>query len=86
MSANRNQPMTFNSLFVIMYILYNSDERARAIIMDQTKAYHPIPTHFRVFESIHEILPEFTKNTELPFVLSDGFTVVSLGLHKNKGK
>ena len=64
-----------------MFILYNSDEKARTIIMNQAKTYLPLPTHFRSFNSIQEIFPEFKMNKELKYVLNDGFTVVSIGLH-----
>ena len=69
-----------------MFILYNSDEKARTIIMNQAKTYLPIPTHFRSFISIQEVLPHFEPNKSLPYILNHGFTIVSIGFHhENRG-
>ena len=51
--------------------------------MNQAKSYLPLPIYFRNFKSIQEVSTSFTMNKQIQYILTDGFTIVSFGLHRN---
>ena len=46
---------TFNSNFILTYLLSNSESRLRITLMNLLKTNYPIPMYFKQFKSIYSI-------------------------------
>ena len=55
MPFEEDKPITMNESFVFMYILYNSDEKLRIILMKLVGKLLPLPLYFRNFDNILKV-------------------------------
>lgn len=70
MPMEEDKSITMNESFVAMYLLYNSDEKLRIILMKLIEKLQPLPMYFKNFQHILSVNDtKITKNKQLIWVL-----------------
>ena len=64
------------------YILKNAESRLRIELMNLLKDNMTLPLYFKEYENISKVSEtKFIPNDELLWILKEGLTVTSIGLH-----
>ena len=84
MPTEKNSPIKMNAEFILMYILNNSDRQLRIEVMNLVKNIMPLPIYFRQFSDIMNVFDAPKLNDDLIWIMKNGITISSVGLHTEK--
>ena len=81
MPYEENKSIKMNESFVFMYLLQNSDEKLKIQLMNLVKNMMPLPIYINQIDHILDMKENYVLNNELIWILKEGITVASIGLH-----